>query len=76
MLKSRGIRCLESNALEGHYSTLITGGGKLQKARAEVDFIKVNFHTYNFAIIDNILAPLSEIDHALRNELCGLSTNA
>ena len=56
----------------------ITGGGKLQEARAGVDYKKVNFHTDNFAIIDkvtDVLAPLSEIDHALRNELCGLHTN-
>ena len=56
----------------------ITGGGKLQEARAGVDYIKVNFHTDNFAIIDKVidaLAPLSEIDHALRNELCGLRTD-
>ena len=56
----------------------ITGGGKLQEARAGVDYIKVNFHTDNFAIIDKVidlLAPLSEIDHASRNELCGLYTD-
>ena len=56
----------------------ITGGGKIQEARAGVDYIKVNFHTDNFAIIDKVidaLAPLSEIDHALHNELCGLRNN-
>ena len=55
----------------------ITGGGKIQEARAGVDYIKVNFHTDNFATIDKVidaLAPLSEIDHALHNELCGLAT--
>eukprot|EP00731_Ephydatia_muelleri_P019861 Em0012g686a len=33
----------------------ITGGGKKQEARAGVDYIKVNFHTDNFAVVDKIL---------------------
>lgn len=57
----------------------ITGGGKQQEARAGVDYIKVNFHTDNFAIIDkviDVLAPLSDVDHTLRNELRGLRSDA
>ena len=49
----------------------ITGGGKQQEG-AGVDYIKVNFHTDNFTIIDRVIdvfAPLSDIDHTLRNEL-------
>ena len=33
----------------------ITGGGRLQEARAGVDYIKVNFHTDNFTIIDKVI---------------------
>ena len=57
----------------------ITGGGKLQEARAGVDYLKVNFHSENFTIIDkviDVLAPLSDIDHTLQlsnNELLCLS---
>ena len=36
----------------------ITGGGKQQEARAGVDYIKVNFHTDNFTIIDRVIAPV------------------
>ena len=57
----------------------ITGGGKVQEGRAGVDYVKVNFHIENFAIVDrliNILAPLSDVDHTLRDELHGLRTNA
>ena len=53
----------------------ITGGGKQQEARAGVDYIKVTFHTDNFTIIDrviDVIAPLSDNDHTLRNELCHL----
>ena len=49
----------------------ITGGGKQQEARAGVDYIKVNFHTDNFVIVDKIvdvIAPLSDLDHTLRDE--------
>ena len=56
----------------------ITGGGKQQEARAGVDYIKVNFHIENFSIVDkliDILAPLSDVDHNLRNELRGLRTD-
>ena len=56
----------------------ITGGGKQQEARAGVDYIKVNFHIDNFSIVDkliDILAPLSDVDHTLRNELRGLCTD-
>ena len=56
----------------------ITGGGKKQEARAGVDYIKVNFHTVNFAVVDKIidvLAPLSDADHILRDELHGLRPN-
>ena len=50
----------------------ITGGGKQQEALAGVDYINVNFHTDNFSIIDRIIdviTPLSDIDHTLRNDL-------
>ena len=50
----------------------VTGGGKQQEARAGVDYIKVHFHTDNFHIIDrviDIIIPLPDIDHTLRNEL-------
>ena len=53
----------------------ITGGGKQQEARAGVDYIKVNFHIDNFSIVDkviNALAPPSDVDHTLRDELRGL----
>ncbi|KAL5502924.1 hypothetical protein EMCRGX_G009782 [Ephydatia muelleri] len=53
----------------------ITGGGKLQEPRAGVDYLKVNFHTDNFTIIDkviDVLAPLSDVDHTLQVELLGL----
>ena len=56
----------------------ITGGGKQQEARAGVDYIKVNFHIDNFTIVDKVidtLAPLSDVDHTLRDELRGLSTD-
>ena len=56
----------------------ITGGGKLQEARAGVDYLKVNFHTDNFNIIDkviDVLAPLSDVDHTLRVELLGLPSD-
>ena len=33
----------------------ITGGGKQQEARAGVDYIKVNFHTDNFAVVDKVI---------------------
>eukprot|EP00731_Ephydatia_muelleri_P000275 Em0001g275a len=47
-------------------------GGKQQEPRAGVDYIKVNFHTDNFSIIDRIIdviTPLSDIHHTLCNEL-------
>ena len=56
----------------------ITGGGKLQEARAGVDYLKVNFHSENFTIIDKVievLAPLSDIDHTLRDELLCLRSD-
>ena len=56
----------------------ITRGVKKQKARAGVDYIKVNFHTDNFAVVDKIfdvLASLSDVDHILRDELYGVRTN-
>ena len=56
----------------------ITGGGKQQEARAGVDYIKVNFHTDNFVIVDKIIdvvAPLSDLDHILRDELLGLRSH-
>ena len=56
----------------------ITGGGKLQEARAGVDYLKVNFHSENVTIIDkviDVLAPLSDIDHTLRDELLCLRSD-
>ena len=56
----------------------ITGEGKKQEARAGVDYIKVNFHTDNFAVVDKIidvLAPLSDVDDILRDELHGLCSD-
>ena len=44
-----------------------------------MDYVKVNFHIDNFDIVDrliNILAPLSDVDNMLRDELCGLHSNA
>ena len=44
-----------------------------------MDYIKVNFHTDNFPIIDrviDIIAPLSDINHTLPNELCHLRSVA
>ena len=38
-----------------------------------------NFHTDNFAIVDkviDVLAPLSDVDHTLCNELHGLRSDA
>ena len=37
---------------------------KLQRARAGVDYIKVNFQTDNFDKVINVLAQLADIDHA------------
>ena len=56
----------------------ITGGGKKQEAGAGVDYIKVNFHTDNFALVDKIidvLAPLSDVNHILHDELHGLCSD-
>eukprot|EP00731_Ephydatia_muelleri_P038484 Em0778g1a len=53
-------------------------GGKQQEARAGVDYIKVNFHIDNFTIVDkliDVLAPPSDVDHTLRDELRGLRTD-
>ena len=41
----------------------ITGGGMLQEACAGVDYIKVNFHTDNFAIIDKVIVVLARTYH-------------
>ena len=44
-----------------------------------MDYITVNFHTDNFAIVDkviDVLAPLSDVGHILRNELCDLRSDA
>ena len=56
----------------------ITGGGKHQEARSGNDYIKVNFHKDNFVIVDkviNVLVPLSEVDHTLREKLYSLSSD-
>ena len=50
----------------------ITGGGKKQSARAGVDYIKVNFHTDNFELVDKVIdmiAPASDSDQMLRSQL-------
>ena len=36
----------------------ITGGGKKQDARAGVDYVKVNYHTDNFALLDMVIKSL------------------
>ena len=33
----------------------ITGGGIKQDARAGVDYVKVNYHTDNFALVDMLI---------------------
>ena len=56
----------------------ITGGEKQQEACAGVDYIKVNFHFDNSVIVDKIIdviAPLSDLDHTLRDELCDLRSH-
>ena len=43
-----------------------------------MDYIKVNFHTDNFVIVDKIIdviPPLSDLDHTLRDELRGLRSH-
>ena len=50
----------------------ITGGGKKQSAQAGVDYIKVNFHTDNFELVDKVIdmiAPASDSDQMLRSQL-------
>eukprot|EP00731_Ephydatia_muelleri_P014407 Em0008g127a len=50
----------------------ITGGGKMQASRTGVDYIKINFHTDNFALLDMVikaLLPSTEASSALRDEL-------
>ena len=47
----------------------ITGCGKQQEARAGVDYIKVNFHTDNFSIIERIIDVITPLSDTLRNEL-------
>ena len=37
------------------YTIALVGGGKLQEAWAGEDYIKVNFHIDNFAIIDKVI---------------------
>ena len=57
----------------------ITGGGKHHEARAGVDYIKVNFHKDNFVIVDkviDVLAPLADVDHSLRDTLYSLRSDA
>ena len=57
-----------------HYCQAHNCVGKQQEG-AGVDYIKVNFHTDNFTIIDrvfDVIAPLSDIDHTLCNKLCHL----
>ena len=56
----------------------ITGGGKHQEARSGIDYIKVNFHKDNFVIVDkviDVLVPLSEVDHTLREKLYSLRSD-
>ena len=44
----------------------ITGGGKQQPVRAGVDYIRVNFHTDNFQIIDRVTGVLTPRSHPER----------
>ena len=67
-----GRRCKQVIVL--HIVKHITGGGKQQEVRAGVDYI-MNFHIDNFTIVHKVidaLAPQSDVDHTLRDELCGL----
>ena len=50
------------------YTIALVGGGKLQEAWAGVDYINVNFHTDNFAIIDKV------IDVLLSSPVCMMWT--
>ena len=57
---------------------MATRGDKKQEGRARVDYIKVHFYTNNFAVVDKIidvLAPLSDVDHILCDELHGLCSD-
>eukprot|EP00731_Ephydatia_muelleri_P004241 Em0002g417a len=50
----------------------ITGGGKKLSARAGVEYIKVNFHTDNFELVDKVIdmiASASDSDQMLRSQL-------
>ena len=51
---------------------LITGGSKKQQIRAGVDYIKVNYHTDNYQLVDkviDIVAPASDADQTVREQL-------
>lgn len=57
----------------------ITGGGKKQCARSGVDYIKVNFHTNNFELIDKVidvvalhppLTRLHDLNCSYKGQLC------
>ena len=66
--------CLGSHLLEGHCSQI----HYRKRQAAGVDYIKVNFHTDNFVIVDkiiNVLSSLSDLDYTLRDELCGLCSH-
>ena len=53
-------------------TNLITGGSKKQQIRAGVDYIKVNYHTDNYQLVDkviDIVAPASDADQTVREQL-------
>ena len=53
-------------------------GVSSKEAWAGMDYIKVNFHIDNFTTVDKViaaLAPQSDVDHTLRDELHGLRTD-
>ena len=62
-----------------HCSTpLPTASLVVESSRKHMDYIKINFHIDNFVIVDKIidvLAPLSDLDHTLRDELCDLRSH-
>ena len=53
-------------------TNLISGGNKKQQIRAGVDYIKVNYLTDNYQLVDkviDIVAPASDADQTVREQL-------
>ena len=53
-------------------TNVITGGSKKQQIRAGVNYIKVNYHTDNYQLVDkvtDIVAPASDADQTVREQL-------